>query len=115
MKILRTENGKQNSGCNKARKSDLHSLNRGPQGSHLRGGNSIPSGSIYQNHQGPGELSWAEVIQPSGHPERHKDVLMPIPTSITEIDWKVAKFLLGKDIDAYVKLSHHYRENKAKI
>ena len=37
--------------------------------------------------------------------ERQKDVMIPIPTSRPDIDAEVAKLLLGKDIDAYVKRS----------
>ena len=35
--------------------------------------------------------------------ERQKDVAIPIPTSRTDIYMEVAKLLLGKEIDAYVK------------
>ena len=47
--------------------------------------------------------------------ERQKDVVIPIPTSIPDIDMEVAKLLLVKYIDAYVKRSQQYRQNKAKI
>ena len=47
--------------------------------------------------------------------ERQKDVAIPIPTSITDIDMEVAKLLLGKKIGAYVKRIQKYRQNKAKI
>ena len=47
--------------------------------------------------------------------ERQKDVVIPIPTSRPDIDMEVAKLLLGKEIDAYVKRSQQYRQNKAKI
>ena len=35
--------------------------------------------------------------------KHQKDVIFPIPATITDIDEDVAKLLLGKDIDAYVK------------
>ena len=47
--------------------------------------------------------------------ERQKDLLIPIPTSITYINGEVLKLLLGKDVDAYVKCSQQYHQNKAKI
>ena len=46
--------------------------------------------------------------------ERQMDVLIPIPTSRTDIDGEVAKLLLGKEIDAYVKRIQQYRQNKEK-
>ena len=47
--------------------------------------------------------------------ELQKDVAILIPTSIMDIDMEVTKLLIGKYIDAYVKPSHNYRQNKAKI
>ena len=47
--------------------------------------------------------------------ESQKDVVIPIPTSRPDIDEEVAKLLLGKDIDAYVKRSQQCLQNKAKI
>ena len=47
--------------------------------------------------------------------ERHNDVVIPIPTSILDINAEVAKLLLGKDIDACIKRRQQYRQNKAKI
>ena len=47
--------------------------------------------------------------------ERQKDVSIPIPTTRTDIDEELAKLLLGKEIDAYVKRSQQYHQNKAKI
>ena len=41
--------------------------------------------------------------------------MIPIPTSRYDIDAEVAKLILGKEIDAYVKWSQQYRQNKAKI
>ena len=35
--------------------------------------------------------------------KHQKDVIFPIPATITDIDEDVAKLLLGKEIDAYVK------------
>ena len=47
--------------------------------------------------------------------ECHKDVVIPIPVSITDIDLEVVKFLLGEEIDAYVKCIQQYHQNKAKL
>ena len=47
--------------------------------------------------------------------ERQKDVVIQIPTSRLYIEAEVAKLLLRKDIDGYVKRSQQYRQNKAKI
>ena len=47
--------------------------------------------------------------------ECQKDVSIPIPTTITDIDEEVEKLLLGKDIDTYVKRSQQHRQNKAKM
>ena len=58
--------------CNKVSKSYLQRIHRGPQESHLQRGNRIPSGSIYRNYQGPGDLCQAEVRQYSGHPDRNR-------------------------------------------
>ena len=44
--------------------------------------------------------------------ERQKDVVIPIPTSRPDIDMEVAKLLLGKEMDAYVKRSQQYHQNK---
>ena len=44
-----------------------------------------------------------------------KDVVIPIPTSVLDIEAEVAKILLGKDIDACIKRRQQYRQNKAKI
>ena len=41
--------------------------------------------------------------------ERQKDVAIPIPTSIMDVNMEVANLLLIKEIDAYVKRSHKYR------
>ena len=47
--------------------------------------------------------------------EHQKDVVIPIPTSISDINAEVAKLILGKEIDAYVNRSQQYLKNKAKI
>ena len=47
--------------------------------------------------------------------EYQKDISIPIPITRRDIDEEVANIHLGKDIDAYVKLSQQYRQNKAKI
>ena len=47
--------------------------------------------------------------------ERQKDVVIPTPTSRSDTEADVAKPLLGKEIDAYVKRSQQYRQNKANI
>ena len=47
--------------------------------------------------------------------EHQKDVAIPVPTLRTDIDMEVAKLLLGKEIDAYVKRSQQNRKKKAKI
>ena len=41
--------------------------------------------------------------------------MIQIPTSITDINVELAKLLHGKEIDAYVKRSQQYLQNKAKI
>ena len=72
-KIPRTEKGEQKSKSDKASKIYLQWVNRGPQGSHLRRGNGIPSGSIHRNYQCPDELCRAEVCRSSGHPNRNRE------------------------------------------
>ena len=47
--------------------------------------------------------------------ECQKDVSIPIPNTRTDIGEEVAKPLLGKEINVYVRRSQQYRQNKAKI
>ena len=47
--------------------------------------------------------------------ECQKDVVIPIPTSRTDINMEMLKILLVNEIDAYFKRSQQYRQNKANI
>ena len=44
--------------------------------------------------------------------KRQKDVIILIPYKSTDINEGVAKLLLGKDIDTYVKRTQKYHQSK---